>query len=163
MVAVGVLVGGAEDVEGSLGEVFCGRYDIKYHGLVIRQAGQKVAYRFVAAIYQKSMVPCVHNLCVGDALDIGEVHHHALFGQAFAGDDVPGQRDLDRIAMAVQVFALAVVVGDTMSGIEFQAAGNIHVCSVGWSGADYTLSDFERRCALQKITPGVTVIRRAIA
>jgi hypothetical protein len=63
----------------------------------------------------------------------------------------------------VQVFALAVVVGDAMSGIEFQAAGDVHGYSVGWSGADYTLSDFERRRALQKFTFGVLFGWRAVA
>jgi hypothetical protein len=32
----------------------------------------------------------------------------------------------------MQVFALAVVVGDAMSGIEFQAAGNKHVGCIGF-------------------------------
>jgi hypothetical protein len=30
--------------------------------------------------------------------------------------------------MAVQMFALAVVVGNAVSGIEFQAAGDLHGC-----------------------------------
>src|SRR5450759_1607941 len=64
--------------------------------------------------------------------------------------------------MTVQVFALAVVVGDAMSCIEFQAAGNKHVGLVRLSGADYTLSDFQSRSALQKFTLRVLVVMRAI-
>ena len=79
MVAVGVMVSGIEDIEGDLGEIFCCRYDVENDGLVIRQARQKVAHRLVAAIHQDGVIPRVNQLFLGDAFDIGEVHHHALF------------------------------------------------------------------------------------
>jgi hypothetical protein len=163
VVAEGVPVSGSQDVEGGLCEILRSRYDVEDDGLVVRQAGQEVTYRFVAAINQKGVIPGINQFFPGDVFDIGEVHHHALFGQSFSGDDVPGQGDLDRIAMAVQVFALAVVVGDAMSGIEFKAARDIHDGLAVLSAADYTLSGFEGRRALQEIAFGVIVIRRAVA
>lgn len=41
--------------------------------------------------------------------------------------------------MPVQMFALTVVVGDAVTGIEFQAAGDLHDVRVNKSGADYSL------------------------
>ena len=93
---------------------------------MFRQAGEEIAYHAVAVIHQEGMIPCVDQLFIGDALHIGEVHHHALFGLAFRGDDVAGQGDFDGVTVPVQVPALAGVGGDAMSGIEFQTAGNQH-------------------------------------
>jgi hypothetical protein len=43
---------------------------------------------------------------------------------------LPGERDFDGVAMAVQMTALAFVVRDAVPGIEFEAAGDQHgVCS----------------------------------
>ena len=139
VVAVHVAVGGVEDGEGGLREVFRSRHYVEHHGLVARHAREEVAHRMVAAIDQKGVIPCIHHLLLGDAFHVGEVHHHALLGRALGRDEVAGQRDLDRIAMAVQVFALAVVVGDAMSGIEFQAAGDEHDGCGRLTGADYSI------------------------
>ncbi len=80
MVAVGVPVGRCQDVEGLLGKVLGCGHGVEDDGFVIRQTCQKVAYRLVAAIHQESVIPGIHQFFPGDALDIGEVHHHALFG-----------------------------------------------------------------------------------
>jgi hypothetical protein len=126
VIAVAVLIRGVEDVEGDLGQVFSGRHDIHDHGLMLGDGRQKVIYLLVAAIDQKSVIPYIDQFFLRDAFDVGKIHHHALLGLPFGVDDVAGQRDFDRIAVAVQVSALAVVVGDAVSGIEFKAAGDEH-------------------------------------
>lgn len=127
VVAISIPVSGIENVESDLREIFNCRHDFENNGFVIRQACQKVTDERVAAIYQKRMVPRVYQLRLGDAFDVGEVHHHALCGLSFGSNDVAGQRDFNRVAMPVQMFALAGVVGDAMPGVEFQAAGDEHV------------------------------------
>ena len=112
-------------------KIFGRRDGIEDDRLVLRQAGEKIAYRAVAAIDQEGVIPSIDQLLVGDALHIGEVHHHALFRLPFSRNDVAGKGDLDDITMPVQVFALAGVVGDAMSGIKFQAAGDEHIILMG--------------------------------
>jgi hypothetical protein len=48
-----------------------------------------------------------------------------------SADDVAGQGDLQRVAMAVQVAALAGVVGNAVARVEFQAARDTHG-NTGW-------------------------------
>jgi len=126
VIAVSAPVSGRQYRKGDLCEVFGRRHGIQDNRLVSGQAGKKIAYCTIAAIHQEGMIPCVDQHFLGDAFYIGEIHHHALLGQACCGDDVARQSDLNGVAMTVQMFALAVVAGDAMSGIEFQAAGDLH-------------------------------------
>jgi hypothetical protein len=41
-------------------------------------------------------------------------------------DDLPGQGDFQRVAVAVEVAALAGVVGNAVARVEFQAARDTH-------------------------------------
>jgi hypothetical protein len=50
-----------------------------------------------------------------------------LFGLPFIIDDLAGQGDLDGITVAMKMYALTVVIGDAMSCIVFQAAGDKYV------------------------------------
>ena len=54
------------------------------------------------------------------------MRHHALLGYAFGGDDVAGQGDFDGIAVAVQMPALAGMVGDAVAGVKFQPSCDLH-------------------------------------
>ena len=65
--------------------------------------------------------------------------------------------------MPVQVLALAVVVGNTMTGIEFQAACYEHNILMGRRGADYTPSDFQGGGVPQKFLPRSLVLIRPVA
>jgi hypothetical protein len=60
----------------------------------------------------------------GQALDLREIHHHAIVRPPFLVDHIPLQCDFKHIAVAVKVAALALVIGNAMSSIELQAAGN---------------------------------------
>ena len=73
------------------------------------------------------MIPLIDQRFIGDGFDLGKIHHHALLRHALSADNLPGKSDFDRIAMAVQMPALAVVIGDAVAGIELQPAGNQHV------------------------------------
>lgn len=124
MVTVGILISGVEDVECGLGKIFCGGYDIENDGAVAGQGCEEIANDFVTAIDQKGVIPCIYQFFLGDALHVRKIHHHTLLRTPFSRDDIAGECDLDGIAMAMQMFALAVVVWDAMSGIEFEAAGD---------------------------------------
>jgi hypothetical protein len=50
------------------------------------------------------------------------IHHHALLGNAFVSDNVAGQSDLNGVAMAMHVSALAIMGGYSVAGVEFQPA-----------------------------------------
>ena len=72
------------------------------------------------------MIPDINDLLLGDRLDVAEVHHHAVHWRTVALDGVTGQRDLQRVAVAVEVAALAGVVGNAVARVEFQAARDTH-------------------------------------
>ena len=63
---------------------------------------------------------------LGDGLDFGKVHHHAVIGPSGGIDHAAAEGDFERVAVPVQVAALALVVGDAVAGIEFEAAGYAH-------------------------------------
>ena len=78
---------------------------------------------------------CIYDCWLGiemnDMYNIGinmncmaEIHDHAIVGTAFDFNHRAHQSDFERIAMAVQVAALALVVGDPVAGVEFQFAGD---------------------------------------
>jgi hypothetical protein len=49
-------------------------------------------------------------------------------------NDVGRQRDLDRVAVAVQIAALAFVIRQAMAGVEFESARDSDfLCGGGWS------------------------------
>lgn len=54
------------------------------------------------------------------------LHHHAVNRGSGKPDDLPGQGDLQRVAVAAQVAALAGVVGNAVARVEFQAARDTH-------------------------------------
>ena len=88
--------------------------------------GEKVGHQRIAAIDEEGVVPLMDHELVGDALDVGEIHHHAIDRQAVGLDDLAGQGDFQRVAVAVQVAALAGVIGNPVTGVEFEAAGDAH-------------------------------------
>src|SRR5471030_3006635 len=120
--AEAVFIGGLQDVEGDLRQVFDGRDAVDDDGLVVGQRGQEIAHRVVLFVDQEGVVPDVDQMFLGQRLDVGEVHDHAVVGIAFDGDDLAGQRDFQRVAVAVQVAALAFVVGNPVAGVEFELA-----------------------------------------
>jgi hypothetical protein len=56
----------------------------------------------------------------------GKIGDHALFGVAFGSDDVTADGNFDRVAVPMEVPAPAVVVGNPMTGVEFEPAGDAH-------------------------------------
>jgi wyosine [tRNA(Phe)-imidazoG37] synthetase (radical SAM superfamily) len=50
-----------------------------------------------------------------------------LLGDSFNTDNLAGKSDFERVAVAVQVPALAIMVWDTVAGIELQPAGDQHI------------------------------------
>lgn len=90
--------------------------------------GEKIDYLPVAAVGQKCVIPLVDQYRSGNGFYVGKIHHHTLVRRAAAGDHVGIDCDFYRIAMPVQMPTLAVVVRQSVSGVEFEAAGNLH----GW-------------------------------
>ena len=56
--------------------------------------------------------------------DVGEIHHHAAIRRAFRFNEFTLKRDLQHIPMAVQITALAAVIGNAVTRIEFEFSGN---------------------------------------
>lgn len=72
------------------------------------------------------MVPRRHDMLIHDRFDTGEVGDHAEFRILIDGNDVTADGYLDCIAMPVQMPALTVVIRDSMTGVEFEPAGDAH-------------------------------------
>lgn len=72
------------------------------------------------------MIPSIDNACLGQLLDARKVHDHAIFRDAVGSYHGTCQGYLDRVAMAMQMAAVAFVIGDAMTGIEFETAGDLH-------------------------------------
>ena len=88
---------------------------------------------------KKSMVPGFHHVLLGNGFDLGEIHDHAFIGRPGGGYELTRQRDLDGITVAVQMPALAAVVRDAVTGVEFQSSGDAHggrIIPSGCSGTD---------------------------
>src|SRR5882724_99919 len=80
MIAIGILIGRVKKSKCDFRKILSRWHGVKNNRLVIRQTAQKIAYRPVAPIGQKSMIPSIDQTRFGNALDVGEVHHHTLFG-----------------------------------------------------------------------------------
>ena len=126
MVAKRVAEDGIENDEGFLGKVFSGWNAVENDGLVAGQGFQKIDHGRVADIGEKSVIPEIDQVLLCQCLDFGEVHDHAVCGIAVLMNDLAAERDFEYITMPVQVSALAFVIGDSVAGVEFQAAGNEH-------------------------------------
>jgi len=72
------------------------------------------------------VIPLVDQMLLGQPLHMGKVHDHAIFRPTGGIDHPAGQGDLKCIPVAVQMTALALVIRNAMTGIEFQTAGNLH-------------------------------------
>ncbi|KFB70341.1 MAG: hypothetical protein AW09_004567 [Candidatus Accumulibacter phosphatis] len=72
------------------------------------------------------MIPGIDQMLAGQGLDFGKIHHHAVGRVAVVADDVAGKRNLDRIAVTVQMPTLTLVVRYAVAGVEFEAAGDQH-------------------------------------
>src|SRR5450830_1226495 len=105
----------AQDVEGDPGQVFHGGNAVDHHRLVPGQGGQEGAHGLVLVVDDEGVVPDVDQVLLGQGLDVGK---------AFEVDHGARQGNFQGVAVAVQVAALALVVGNTVAGIEFELAGN---------------------------------------
>ncbi len=128
-----------ENLERGLCQMLCRRWRFKQHRFVVRDGSEEFEDGMILPPCQKGVVPGLHDMLLGNEFDLGEVHDHAFIGRAGRGDDRAGQRDLDGVAVAVQMPALAAVVRDAVTGVEFQSSGDAHggrIIPSGCSGAD---------------------------
>lgn len=126
MIAIDVTVGRGEPFESDAGKVFRGRHPVEDDCLVAGQRGKKIHYLSITCIGEKGVIPEIDDEASGDRLDFGEVHHHAIVGLSDRLDHLAGERDFQRIAVAVEMPALAGVVRDAVSGVELDATGDFH-------------------------------------
>ena len=140
VIAVGVAVNRVQAVESDTRQILGSRHLIKDDGLVIRQRVQKIDDGAVAGKGQKGVIPFVDQVCLGQILDQGKIHDHTVGAVAGLVDDVSGKRYFDDVAVAMQVPALAAVVGDAVARVEFEAAGDQHGGIVFCAAADYTMT-----------------------
>ena len=92
---------------------------------------QEVDDGAVAAIGEKGVVPDIDDMLLGDGLDVAEVDEHPSRRRTFGVDDFARQGDFNGVTVAVQVTALAGVVGDAVARVKFKAARNTHGYT-GW-------------------------------
>ena len=118
MVAVSVLILIFEDFKRFRRHILCGWHTRENHGFVIWQCVQKIQHFHIFCIHQKRVIPHIHHAFARDAFDIRKIHHHAIFG-GFLRDNVARKRDFKGVAVAMQIAALAFVMGDAMTSIEF--------------------------------------------
>lgn len=126
MIPVDVSVGRGEPFEGDAGEIFRRRHPIEDHRLVTREGREKIHDRFIAGMDEKGVVPLIDDETPGDRLDLGEIHHHAIVRLPCGLDHLAGERDFQCVTMAVEMTALAGMVGNAVSGVEFEATGDFH-------------------------------------
>lgn len=140
VIAVGVAVNRVQAVEGDTCQILGSRYLIKDDRLVIGQRVQKIDDGAVTGKGQKGVIPFVNQVCLGQVLDQGKVHDHAVGAVTGLVDDVSGKRYFNDVAVAMQVPALAAVVGDAVARVEFEAAGDQHGGIVFCAADDYTMT-----------------------
>lgn len=126
VVSIRIPIDGIENAEGRLGKIFSGRHAVEDDGTMIRKGAQEIEHGDIARIDEKGMIPDIDDMSPCQRLDLGKVHNHAVGRIPVTPDDIARQGHLDRIAMPVQMPALAFVIGNTMTGIEFESAGNEH-------------------------------------
>ena len=126
MIAIGILKYLVKDFEGFFSEVFRCRNAIQNDRLVVGNRSQEVDNRGITCINQKGVIPEVDNMLASERFDFGKVDDHSIGGVTVFLDDVATQCDFERIAMTVQVTALAPVVGDAMARIKLKAASDLH-------------------------------------
>lgn len=126
LVAERGLIDGVENGEGDASEVLSRRHGIEDNSLVPGHRVQESQHWRIATIDQKSMIPSVDHVRPGQLLDAGKVHEHAILRDAGRANRRARQRDLDGIPMAMQMAALACMVGNAMAGVELEAAGYLH-------------------------------------
>ena len=94
------------------------------------------------------MIPTVNDVLPGKRLDLLEIHEHAICGITLLPDYVARKSHLKHIAMPMQMSALAFVIGNPVTGIEFEATGNAHDWPKENVAADYIIGKltlFSRR------------------
>ena len=115
-----------EQGEGVAGEVFDGGGEIEHDGFVAGQRLQEVAHDAVFLPDEEGVVPVGDEVFVGDGFDERKIQHHAVARVAGAVERFAFQREFQRVAVAVQVAALAGVFGDAVACVKFKAAGDAH-------------------------------------
>ena len=148
VVSVGVAIASVEQIKSNPGQVFGRRHCGQNDGLVVGDCLEKLANRPVVLVHQKCVVPSINDMLFCQRLDLGEVHDHAIGSVMGPCDDVARERYLNRVTMPMQMAALAFVVGNSVPGIEFQAAGNFHGDFLGRFvivGANSTIRGLDHR------------------
>lgn len=115
-----------EHAKSLLGHIFSGRHPVENDRFVLWQALQKFDDDAILFSDDKSVIPQIDQMPFGQRFDFRKIHHHAVVGIAGIVVNGSGQGDLHGVAMAMQIAALTLMVGDTVSGVEFQTAGNVH-------------------------------------
>lgn len=123
-------VGFGELCKSDFGQMLGSGWLLEYDGTVVWEAVEKRPDRSVAGMHQEGVIPGIHQP-PGDVLDTREVGDHALLGRRGIGHQRSADRHLDGVAMPMKVAAQAAVVGDAVTGVELEPAGDLH-------GPEYT-------------------------
>ena len=89
-------------------------------------AAQEIHHAFILAPGQESMIPGFNHMLLCNRFDFGKIHDHAFISRASCGNDRAAEGYFYRVAMAVQMATLAEVIGNPVTGIEFEATRDAH-------------------------------------
>jgi hypothetical protein len=87
---------------------------------------QEVDDDMVFGISEKRVVPGFDYVLMSERLDAGKIGDHALLRVAFGSYEFTADSHFDCVTVPVKVPALAVVIGNPMTGVEFEPAGDAH-------------------------------------
>jgi hypothetical protein len=77
------------------------------------------------------VIPQIDEMFHRERFDVREIHDHAAIRRALGLHEIALQRDLQHVSVAVEIAALAAVIGDAVARVEFEFSGNrLHVDSV---------------------------------
>ncbi len=126
MIAIGVGKYPIENPEGFLSQVFGGGYANEQDGFVTGQCSQKIGDQCVLTPTQKSVIPDIDHMLLGERFYFREIHDHAIVGTSLLADDVTAQGDFEHIPVTMQMPALRGVVGDAMAGVKLETTRDEH-------------------------------------
>ncbi len=115
-----------QNAQGRSREMFGRRRRFESHGAMAGQGGEKIEHCPVPGISEKSVVPRRHDMVLNQRFDPAEIGDHALFRVAIVDDYIAADGYLNGIAMPVQMAALTLVMGNAVTGVEFEPAGDAH-------------------------------------
>jgi hypothetical protein len=106
--------------------MFGSRWRFEQDRAVACDGAQEFDDNMILGVSEKCMIPGFDDVLMHERFNAGKIGDHTLFGVAFGSNDITADGNFDRVAVPVEVPAPARVVGNAMTGVEFEPAGDAH-------------------------------------